>query len=270
MILLSVITIFISVWMLVHLSCSRKVGNLDRDKTKYAKGILALFIVLHHVSYVTTSAWLAEFARWGNVVCGCFFFLSGYGLMKSLKAKGNLYLKNFLYCHFIKLFVPLVIVAFVFVLLQTILSSRLEYDILQDLFSGKTLVPNTWFVFALAILYVFFYVSYHILGITTNAHVCLLSLAIGYIFLSVLFGMQSYWYSSVLAFPFGVFVADKEKWLLRLKPLKVFGIVALLTGGGIIHVVVFLIHIPYNLCSNTLHNISSIRLCHFAKPSFAC
>lgn len=231
--LLSVITIFFLVLMSFHLSCSKKVGNLDRDKTKCTKGILALFIVLHHVSYVTTSVWLAEFVYWGNVVCGCFFFLSGYGLMKSLKVKGNLYLNNFLFCHFIKLFLPLILVAFVFALLYNILPSRIEYNILQDLFSGKTFVPNTWFVFALAILYVFFYVSYCVLGITIKSHVCLLILTIGYVLLSLFVGLQSYWYSSVLAFPLGVFIADKEKWLFRTKPLKVLGIVALLVGGAL-------------------------------------
>lgn len=179
--LLSFITIFFLVLMLFRLSCSKKMENLDRDKTKCAKGILALFIVLHHVSYVTTSECLAEFVYWGNVVCGCFFFLSGYGLMKSLKVKGDLYLNNFLFCHFIKLFLPLILVAFVFALLYNILPSRIEYNIFQDLFSGKTFVPNTWFVFALAILYAFFYVSYCVFGITIKSHVCLLILTIGYV-----------------------------------------------------------------------------------------
>lgn len=269
--LLSVITIFFLVLMSFHLSCSKKVGNLDRDKTKCTKGILALFIVLHHVSYVTASVWLAEFVYWGNVVCGCFFFLSGYGLMKSLKVKGDLYLNNFLFSHFIKLFLPLILVAFVFALLYNILPSRIEYNILQDLFSGKTFVPNTWFVFALAILYVFFYVSYCVLGITIKYHVCLLILTIGYVLLSLFVGLQSYWYSSVLAFPLGVFIADKEKWLFRTKPLKVLGIVALLVGGGgVIYGIVFLIYIPYDLCSNTLYYISPVRLYHVALHSYAC
>ena len=129
MMLLSVITIFFLVLMSFHLSCSKKVGNLDRDKTKCTKGILALFIVLHHVSYVTTSVWLAEFVYWGNVVCGCFFFLSGYGLMKSLKVKGDLYLNNFLFSHFIKMFLPLILVAFVFALLQNILPRQRDCSV---------------------------------------------------------------------------------------------------------------------------------------------
>ena len=40
--------------------------------------------------------------------------------------------------------------------------------------------------------------------------------------------------------------------------------------GGVIYGIVFLIYIPYNLCSNTLYYISYVRLYHVASHSSAC
>ncbi len=88
------------------------------------RGVLAVFIVLHHCVLRTDGAgadvpWvLSQFSFMGAPVVAVFFFLSGYGLTRSLKCKGEAYLHGFLHKRLSKILIPLVLCSIVYSLVD--------------------------------------------------------------------------------------------------------------------------------------------------------
>ena len=111
MILLLLVTVSLGLFSVMRYSRSGKLRIFEKSESQSLKGVLALLIVAHHVSYYSSSMILSEFSYWGNVVCGCFFFLSGMGLMKSRLLKGESYFMGFLFRHLWKLFTTVFLVA---------------------------------------------------------------------------------------------------------------------------------------------------------------
>lgn len=187
--------------------------SLKIENSIKTKGLLALLIVFHHVSYYSDSFILKEFNYWGNIICGVFFFLSGYGLMKSKYLKGDIYFCSFLPTHLWKLFSTLIFVMLLF-LTSLALSNKLgKYLSLVDCLHGRTFVPNTWFVYAMTYLYIVFYMSFGKIKKRFTSYSILLGLTLLYILIVKQNGFGSYWYSSVLAFAVGVLVSDMESKL---------------------------------------------------------
>ena len=71
-------------------------NEFGRGKVFPLKGILAVLIVLHHLTYEIKSPLLQPFHSWGAPIVSVFFFISGYGLMTSYKNKGKHYLSGFI------------------------------------------------------------------------------------------------------------------------------------------------------------------------------
>ena len=91
-----------------------------------------------------------------------FFFLSGYGLVKSLARRPVEYLNGFLPRSLVKFAVPMLVASLAMCVClkftgRTVgLPQRLEDLVLH----GKNFPPHSWFVYALAIHYVLFCVSF--------------------------------------------------------------------------------------------------------------
>ena len=83
-------TIIIAILFLVGLK-SQDYRPFDKDKVVVLKPFLALGIVLSHLS--SYSIYLHDFQRWGSLIVGIFFFISGYGLSYSLHYKVG-YIRN--------------------------------------------------------------------------------------------------------------------------------------------------------------------------------
>lgn len=77
--------------------------NFSRENTEWIRGLTALALVLIHILenyYVGESVLLRVVAQSGVLCVAIYFFLSGYGLITSIKYKNN-YLKGFLFRRFI-------------------------------------------------------------------------------------------------------------------------------------------------------------------------
>lgn len=128
------------------------------EATLPLRGVLALGIVLHHISQrvlqVVPTAWgISQFEFWGAPVVAVFFFLSGYGLMKSLQVKGAAYLDGFLKKRMLKVVLPLLLCSLVY--------SVVNISILGGQFasvkSDWPFLPNAWFCVTIIIYYFVFY-----------------------------------------------------------------------------------------------------------------
>ena len=120
-------------------------------------GVFAIIIMLHHLSQKTSAFWvpaaykqhgLEPFVPVGYLMVAFFFFCSGYGLIKSLRAKKN-YVDDFLVKRFNKI-VPAFLIMQLAWLIVRALKKSVEFP----------LNPYSWFIYTILILYIGFYVAY--------------------------------------------------------------------------------------------------------------
>lgn len=68
----------------------------DVRRTNSLRGVLAILIILHHLSSKIDILFLKWFHDFGAPIVSMFFFVSGYGLIKSYLKKGTAYIDGFL------------------------------------------------------------------------------------------------------------------------------------------------------------------------------
>lgn len=145
-------TIIIAILFLVGLK-SQDFRPFDKDKVVVLKPFLALGIVLSHLSWY--SIYLHDFQRWGALIVGIFFFISGYGLSYSLHYKVG-YIRNFFLHRIAKaLLLPYMGALLFYFVLNGNWSDYSFFDHISRV-SGPSLIPNDWFVFALVYCYMVF------------------------------------------------------------------------------------------------------------------
>lgn len=100
--------ICLSILYLLTLLRRRQSDIFIKEKTIPLKGLLAILIVIHHLSLYIDHKALYPFQCWGAPIVSLFFFVSGYGLMKSYMKNGKVYLLQFIanrvllvYCFFL-------------------------------------------------------------------------------------------------------------------------------------------------------------------------
>lgn len=170
---------------------------------------MAVGIVLHHIAEkvvwdVPNTGEFYQFLFWGAPIVAIFFFLSGYGLMKSLLVKGVAYLDGFLRKRMTKIVLPLVLCSLVY--------SVVNICILGGQFSSiKTdwpFLPNAWFCVTISIYYLVFYA----LALCTKQKlfqllVCMWIFTLGYILCLKMIGFGKWWFQSVISLNMGMTIA---------------------------------------------------------------
>lgn len=111
----------LTLWALMACYCSEKqLCPFSLQATFPLRGVLALGITFHHISqridwFVPDCPWwISQFSFVGAPIVAVFFFLSGYGLMVSLKRKGKMYLEGFIKKKIFKIALPLILCSLVF------------------------------------------------------------------------------------------------------------------------------------------------------------
>lgn len=198
---------------------SRKAGggsmlDFSVDRLVPVRGILALLIVLHHFSQVYAAQWplLTPFLGFGMPVVSVFFFISGYGLCRSLQRKGPDYLAGFLRHRSVRLLPPLLIVmAASWTLRVCVYKSADLAFLVHGLAFLKLNTPSTWFMIPLLFAYLAFYISARACRgrvMPTGIGLALFIAALTAVLLAA--GFPDYWICSTPAIPVGYFVAACE------------------------------------------------------------
>lgn len=196
--------------------------NFNLQRTLPLRAILALLIVIHHISYVLEPQHLpvfGEFLAWGKVVVGVFFFITGYGLMVSYQRKGDDYLHGFLLHRMRKLLPPFLLVLVGWLSFMTIVSKQNAFLALGDIVNGDTALPNSWFVLAVLFFYVFFFIAAKLTRKPLHINLLLWCFSTLYIVVIRCAGWGSWWYNSIYAlnvgFSFAYCEPQLSKWLLK-------------------------------------------------------
>ena len=206
--------ICLAILYVISLTRKSPVTILSKDKSNAVKGVLAILIVFHHFSTTCDISGFSEFRRWGAIIVSVFFFMSGYGLGRSMTLKGKAYLSNFLNHRLWKSVILPYAIALIIFLVYLNVDVPDASTLVGDWSRGITLLPNAWFIVALALMYLGFY---FINKTSSRCHdVKMFLYTLVYIIIVYSLGFDRCWYVSVIMFPLGMLYADKENELVTL------------------------------------------------------
>lgn len=182
---------------------SKKTEELNKSKTSVLKGVMAIIIVLHHMSLQGIES-LTQFFSWGAPIVSVFFFISGFGLSLSFFSKGNIYLSNFIsHRIFRNLLLPFILAWTLYRIINWSVLPDIITEINGLVLTGIPLLPHSWYVYAILLFYIFFYIACRLCK--RNFPFIIVALTIVYILVCEYGGFDRCWYISSLAFPTGVF-----------------------------------------------------------------
>ena len=192
---------------------------LDKYNSNKIKGLLAILIIMHHLSiYIKDVILFKILTIIGIIAVSAFFFYSGYGLMTSYLKKES-YIKDFLNNRIMKIVIPYII-AIMFTGLAYLLTRQLTpRKIFNSLVEGEPIVRFSWYVLAIIILYVVFYLSAKFLKKKKMINIAVFGGTILYcIVVNNVLGFNNWWVNSCFAFFIGIFWASyKERYTITLK-----------------------------------------------------
>ena len=178
---------------------------LNPDSTKGLKGILAIGIILHHLSQeVTTGDVFTNFAYMGSYIVSI-FFLSGYGLYVQ-NSKSKTYLDNFFRKRLLKILVPFISIWIIYLIYRIgVNKESINFNYFIKLFTvGKTVIYNGWFIDVIILIYILFYLSFKFVENKRVAIIINSIFIIIYIIVAIKLHYSFWWYNSILTFILGL------------------------------------------------------------------
>ena len=124
--------------VLTFLLPKSNVDYLEKNSTNGLKGLLAIGIVLHHLSqWISSGETFSNFQYMGTYIVSIFFFLSGYGLYTQIKVKPD-YLTNFFRKRLLKILIPFVFISGIYLIyrmayLKEIINLNFFYNLFLNL-----------------------------------------------------------------------------------------------------------------------------------------
>ena len=144
----------------------------------------------------------------GQLVVSVFLFYSGYGVMKSLMMKGNVYLDKFPKSRLLTTLLNFDIAVCVFIVLNMLLGKEMGLSkIMLSLIGWDNVGNSNWYIFIILCCYLVFYLVFKAVRSHYTIGALILSVIL-FISMLCLHREKSYfWYDTMLNFPAGVFYA---------------------------------------------------------------
>ena len=158
--------LYLIIIILLFIGCRPSPGNpdyLSRQTSLHMRGVCSLMVMLGHLigDYKGLSWFYGSQA--GTCGVAVFFFLSGYGLIRSMNGR---YMQGFLKRKFPKLWIPMIILTVVYYVVYNYLVpyptdaySGIR-NLVVSLLHGDMIVSGSWYIVALSWLYLAFYGAY--------------------------------------------------------------------------------------------------------------
>lgn len=176
----------------------------NKNHSKAIQGICAVGIIFHHMAQKTCAPWLAEeyifhgldpFLNLGFLFVAVFFFCSGFGLYKSIKANPD-YLKGFIGRHFRPIILLWLFSNYCFLMVD------------------QELNHYCWFIYAILYLYLAFYITCKKFKSDRSRIICLSIFIILYIAFCELTVAGTWTYNTIGVFLAGWFFSKYEEQLV--------------------------------------------------------
>lgn len=222
--------------------------TFEKEKVGPIKGLLAIIIILDHLSFSLQTSALDLFRVLGPPAVSLFLAFSAYGLQKSYSQKGSAYLKGFFRKRIWKVLFPALLATLLYYLILWNPNRSMLLDFKNTFLHGSPPLPQLWFVIEIIVFYLFFWVSYKLLGEKGLIGLVLGAFLIFAYTYSEGFGRN--WWITVLAFPTGAIVARYERPLFALCEKSFLHWAGVETALGLVFVLLYLSGQPlfWTLC----------------------
>ncbi len=218
--------------------------SFDKDKLTAVKALMALLIVADHLNFFLDLGWLKPARELGAPIVSMFFFISGFGLVRSWQSKGPAYLNSFLRKKFLRIVLPALFALAAYYLLLWNPGRDYPGEWKNLLLYGTPVLPFSWFAEAIVFFYLVYYCSFRFLKGKWRA-AGLMTGTIAWMAATILAGYDWCWWICSLSFPSGAFFAYKEKEIYAFCEEKPYRYYALLGLMSILFVALYLPRNPY-------------------------
>lgn len=193
-----------------------KIDYLSKENTTSVNGIFILVVFINHVqSYISLpEVFHTALLGIGQLMVAMFLFYSGYGVMESIQKKGREYVHGIPVKRVGKVLSEFALAVLFFAFTDVLCGiSFTPAQFFLSLVGWESLGNSNWYIFVILCLYLFTWLSFEIAG---EKRWCALGLVM--LFTILLFGVlhetkDNWWYNTLTAYPFGMFVSiTKEKW----------------------------------------------------------
>lgn len=195
--------------------------QLSIQTTGNLQVIAVMFVMMHHLSQVLKdypdSFLSSRLIIAGRLAVGLFFFISGYGLVKQFKKKGNTYLETFIKKKIMTILMPFILAMIIYLIYRNVIGEFSLNNALISLINGSPIVSNGWFVIMIIYLYISFFVSAMLAR--KNDFVLIVLLIFSVIISIVLAKNLNYgewWTNAVFCFPLGAIWSVNEKQITEI------------------------------------------------------
>lgn len=210
-----VVILALAVLWRMKLNISGFGDGLSLDNTYAVRGVLAVLIVLHHLSRELEGGLVVLALKNVGVLCvALFLFFSGYGLHRSYVRKPH-YAKTILTRRIPSVAAPYL----VFILLYWGFSAAAGapytgMEVLASLVNGKPIVSYSWYILCILVFYGNYWLSALVFRKRFGGLVAWHFLfAAVWVLLCRAWGYEEYWYNAAISFPLGIFWAAYEEKL---------------------------------------------------------
>ena len=190
---------------------------LSYEMTNTIKGIFILLVFIHHIiPYIIDAGWLPDgflgevfwFIK-GNVgqwIVAMFLFYSGYGVMESIKRKGNEYIHGLPKKRIFQVLINFDIAVFIFIVVDLILKRPLTIkQCLLSLLGWESVGNSNWYIFVIMLMYMITFVAFYRWKEEDFKRPLLLLLILTVISSLVLsYLKEEYWYNTMFCYTVGV------------------------------------------------------------------
>lgn len=266
--------IIVIISLLIALSLIGKVQKhplFSIEKTNALKAVLPFIIILGHCSLIFGGC--GDFTKTGALVVAIFFFISGYGL----QVKYENYQLNFNYIkgRIVKLLLPILFLAMVYSLLLYYIDKNNFVTFYTNFKSWNILLPFTWFVTKLIVLYICFLYSTYEIKLHLSPLIRLLIFVVILDIILIILDAPGHLYISDCGFICGVLFRRIERKIISYTILLtnfclVFALLLMpFSSNGYVYIIIITVisaTIPMLLCNLSIKSFVFIR--HLSSISY--
>lgn len=240
------------------------------QQTNVIKGIFIWLVFMGHIMpYITKvvpfESFADKFALYfvdilKQLVVVPFLFYSGYGVMNSIKTKGENYVASIPRKRLLNTMVNFGVAVLFFVALNLVLHIPIEpRQVLLSLICWDSVGNSNWYIFTICFCYLTSYISYKLFGYSKRSLIANLSILFIYVLVLSRF-KGSWWYDTCLAYSAGsayCYYKDRIENIINRNYLR-----SLLIGGGLM-VVSYICMLKTPIVTSLFMNVCSIFFAMF-------
>ena len=201
---------------------------LDKNTTTALNGFWILVVFLSHANqYISRAGY--QYAHFGDGIYTFFFgfvgqlmvamflFNSGFGVMESIKAKGESYIHTMPKRRILATLLNFDVAVLVFIGMNLIMGISMTVpQVLGSFVCWYDVGNSNWYIFAILCCYLFAFAGFSLFKNIPKAVFTTLGLLVGYLAVMQFLKEKSCWYNTIFAFGTGMVVSWHKERLFRL------------------------------------------------------